>query len=207
MPLHHTGYHHGNLRAAMTQAALDLARTGGPSAVTVRGVARRAGVTPPAAYRHFATLDELQDVVKERALGALSERLETCCGPGAGEAGPAGPSDPAANATTVIRALAETYTTFAREQPGLFAVLCHGGVAPVQALALRWFGDRLDALLEAGVLTAERRPGLDLALWSVVHGLAVLMVDGPLRAVPRSEQQTRLAQVLDVVLAGLPHSP
>ena len=49
----------------------------------------------------------------------------------------------------------------------------------------------------------DLRPGADLALWSVVHSLAGLMADGALRAQPEAEQRARLAQVLDVVVAGL----
>ena len=100
--------------------------------------------------------------------------------------------------------LSESYTAFAREQPGLFAVLCHGRVAPPDALASRRFGVRPDTLLEAGVRTADPRPGLDLARWSVVPGLAVLTAHGPLRATPHTERRSCPAHVLNVVRAGGP---
>jgi hypothetical protein len=80
MPTHRSSYHYGNLRAALTDAALDLARHGGPAAVTVRGVARSVGVTPPAAYRHFAELEELLTATKNRALTLLAEGVDAALG-------------------------------------------------------------------------------------------------------------------------------
>lgn len=80
MPTHRSSYHYGNLRAALADAALDLARRGGPAAVTVRGVARSVGVTPPAAYRHFAEVEELLAVTKDRALTLLAEGVDAALG-------------------------------------------------------------------------------------------------------------------------------
>ena len=48
------GYHHGNLRQALVDAGVELARTGGPNAVLLRAAARQVGVSHNAAYRHFA---------------------------------------------------------------------------------------------------------------------------------------------------------
>ena len=54
-----TGYHHGDLRTALIDAGLHLTRTGGPDALTIREATRRVGVSPNAAYRHFADRDAL----------------------------------------------------------------------------------------------------------------------------------------------------
>src|SRR4051794_6031513 len=65
-------YHHGDLRNALVSAAADLAERGGPDAVTVRAAARAAGVTPTAAYRHFAGHAELLDAAKHEALERMA---------------------------------------------------------------------------------------------------------------------------------------
>lgn len=69
-------YHHGHLRDALVTAGLELARQGGAQAVTLRAVTRAAGVSPAAAYRHFADLDELLSAVGARALRALALAIE-----------------------------------------------------------------------------------------------------------------------------------
>ena len=61
-------YHHGDLRHALIEAAVELAHEGGPGAIVLREAARRVGVSPNAAYRHF---DSLPDLVVQVALVAL----------------------------------------------------------------------------------------------------------------------------------------
>src|SRR3954454_2698218 len=65
-------YHHGDLRQALLDAGIALARDGGPDAVVLREATRRAGVVPNAAYRHFASRDELLHAVRASALAALA---------------------------------------------------------------------------------------------------------------------------------------
>ena len=69
-----TPYHHGNLRDALVEAAVDVVREGGPEALSLRELARRVGVSHAAAYRHFADREALVDVVAERALEGLVSR-------------------------------------------------------------------------------------------------------------------------------------
>jgi AcrR family transcriptional regulator len=61
------GYHHGDLRNALVAAAAELAAKGGPQSVTIRAAAREVGVTPTAAYRHFAGHEDLLNAAKECA--------------------------------------------------------------------------------------------------------------------------------------------
>src|SRR5258708_508524 len=70
-----TTYHHGDLRNALIESAVELARTEGPDAVVLREVSRRVGVTAAAAYRHFGTLVDLLEEVKDRALVSLAEHI------------------------------------------------------------------------------------------------------------------------------------
>src|SRR5215472_17309598 len=70
-------YRHGDLRRALLEAGLALARDGGPDAVVLREATRRAGVVPNAAYRHFANRHALLQAVRAAALSALAVAMET----------------------------------------------------------------------------------------------------------------------------------
>src|ERR1700756_3529192 len=69
-------YHHGDLRRTLLEAGIDLARSGGPEAVTLREATRRAGVVPNAAYRHFGSQQDLLHAVRSAALSALAVAME-----------------------------------------------------------------------------------------------------------------------------------
>ena len=185
MPAYRSSYHYGNLRAALTDAALDLARHGGPAAVTVRGVARSVGVTPPAAYRHFAEAEELLTATRDRALTLLAEGVDAAIGSvPAGCGGAEG-----AVAAASLRAVAEAYIGFAKSQPGLFAMACHGSAQTVRTLIT----DCLDPFLDT---LSAHSPGMVFALWSAVHALAVLAAEGAVYDVSPDE-------VLDTVLGWI----
>jgi AcrR family transcriptional regulator len=68
-------YRHGDLRRALLDAGIALARDGGPDAVVLREATRRAGVVPNAAYRHFASRDELLQAVRSAALANLAAAM------------------------------------------------------------------------------------------------------------------------------------
>lgn len=225
MPTYRSSYHYGNLRAALADAALDLARRGGPAAVTVRGVARSVGVTPPAAYRHFAEVEELLGVTKSRALALLAERVDAALGKVAlvdecAKDCAAGPSYGAAGreasgagaslidgvapreysiaaAAACLRTAAEAYVDFAKSSPGLFAMACHGSPDAIRLLVTDRVGPFLAAL-------SARRPGMVFALWSAVHALAVLAAEGASRDAPRDlSRDVSQDEVLDTVLAWI----
>src|SRR4051812_30793510 len=109
-------YRHGNLRRALIDAGIALARERGPGGVILREATRRAGVAPNAAYRHFANHSDLLAAVKEEALAAVAAsmqaRLDTV-------AKRALVSD-AALARARVRAVGEGYLRFALKEPGLF---------------------------------------------------------------------------------------
>ena len=188
----------------MTEATAMAAR-GGPDAVVLREVARRVGVSATAAYRHFAGQQALQHAVKEAALAQLAEHMRE-----AAAALPAdGRGDPAQVAAQRLVAIGAAYFEFALDQEGLFRCFCMG--LPVAADA-GWdndepaFGvltDLLDDLVSAGAMAADRGPGTDIAVWSAVHGLAMLCLDGPLAALPRAEKEGMLAVTTAMVLHGI----
>lgn len=62
--------------------------------------------------------------------------------------------------------------------------------------------DALDDMVTAGALAQERRPFSDIAAWSAVHGLAILLLDGPLRPLDALQQAAAINRLLDIVSAG-----
>jgi AcrR family transcriptional regulator len=183
----------GAVRDGLIAAGLELARTGGPDAVVLREATRMVGVVPNAAYRHFADRDELLAAVCAAAMRELATRMA------AGVARVRGKRGDAAAALRRLRAIGLAYLEFAREEPGLFATAfavpqqhtygAPDGEAGQERTPLGHLRAALDELVEAGVLQPRRRDGIEYPIWSAVHGLAVLVGQGPLRAVPDAARQ------------------
>lgn len=198
-------YHHGDLRNALIEAGKELAATGGPEAVTVRAAAKAVGVTPTAAYRHFASHADLVDAVKATAVARLAERMD------AAMAKVSGP-DPVTTATMRLKATGEAYLKFATEDTGSFMVAFNRGLQhepdPAQFLANREtaFGrltEALDELVRVGYLSPEARVNAEFVAWSVVHGLANLTLFGPLSAMPADEYDALIDKSLCAIIDGL----
>ncbi|MDQ1526239.1 MAG: hypothetical protein QOG18_852 [Microbacteriaceae bacterium] len=201
-------YRHGDLRDALVQVGLELARVGGPDAVVLRQATREAGVSPNAAYRHFADRNALLQAVSDAALGLAADRIEAelAAAPVAG--------DPATRAREMLRAVGAGYIHFAREEPGLFRTAFsvpdnlqnaasatkagRGGQTPFELV-----GAALDALVAADVLPRSRRQNAEFLAWSAVHGLGMLVIDGPLRGLTDQMVDDATARLLDMVDRGL----
>jgi AcrR family transcriptional regulator len=206
-------YHHGDLRNAMRESAVELARAGGPEAVVLREVARRVGVSATAAYRHFSDAEALLEEVKQASLAVLADAVAAAAGAVPAE------GDPGDVAVARLRAAANAYLDFAIDQAGLFlTAFCHTtvpgegrdgepstGTEPfTETDAFLALGALLDEAVAAGRMPAERRPGADIAAWSMVHGLAVLLVGGPLERHLSAEERAFVRErTLDVVIRGL----
>lgn len=109
-----TNYHHGDLRTALIDAATDTIEELGPSGLTIREVAKRAGVSHAAPYRHFASKDELILAVVERGFGLLQDTMQQAR-EGAGE-----------GALEQFAASGEAYFSFARRYPTYYRVMFSG---------------------------------------------------------------------------------
>ena len=174
----------GDVRAGLVAAGLELARAGGPDAVVLREATRSVGVVPNAAYRHFADRDELLAEVCTAAMRELADRMTAEIALIRGKRG-----NPEA-ARRRLGAIGSAYLKFAREEPGLFATAFalpqqhayNEGRTPLGILRAA-----LDELVEAGALDPHRREGIEYPIWSIVHGTAVLTVQGPLRDAPDAE--------------------
>jgi AcrR family transcriptional regulator len=201
-------YRHGDLRRALVDAGIELARGGGPGAVVLREATRRAGVVPNAAYRHFASRQALLQAVRSAALSALAIAMETEL------AAPRRVENETDFARASLRAIGTGYLRFARTEPGLFRTAFavpgaardggdpdkagNSGLDPFELL-----GAALDRLVAAGVLPLARRPGAEYLAWSAVHGLAMLVIDGPLRDLPAVQADAVSQRLLDMVEKGL----
>lgn len=207
-PAARSTYRHGDLRRALLDAGVELARQGGPAAVVLREATRRAGVAPNAAYRHFANRQDLLNAVRAAAVAAVAEAMEAelarvpCTG------------TPAEQAHARVRAVGAGYLRFAHAETGLFRTAFgdlfgldlrpdpskegRTGRNPFQHLSAA-----LDDLVTAGVLPPERRPGAEYLAWSTVHGMALLSIDGPLRGTPPAMLEQLGQRLLDMVERGL----
>ena len=192
-------YHHGDLRTALVAAGVRAARAGGPDAVRLNRLAAEVGVSASAAYRHFPDgLTELLVAVGDVGRAELAERLTTRVQ--AVEQA----VDPGVTATQRFRASGRAYVEYVTEQPGLFQVSCRydrGRVEGADPHAL--LEERLDDLVRTGRLPAERRPWASTAAWATVHGLALLLTEGPLRRLPAEQRRLAVERALDTVERGL----
>lgn len=189
-------YHHGDLREALLKASLALLHEPGGSELTLREVARRAGVSHTAPYRHFRDKADLLAAVAEDGFDRLR----------------AGISAAAAKAQRPIERLQNAgiaYIEFAQEHPEHFSVMfgtdLRSDHPSAKAAADRCFGELL--ALVAGCTDDSRaaQPQRTLALiaWSEVHGIADLSLRGQLRFKGKAEMRTfsRLATL--AIVSGL----
>jgi AcrR family transcriptional regulator len=184
-----TGYHHGDLRTALIDAGLALTRTGGPEALTIREATRQAGVSPNAAYRHFADREALLGAVATAIQHRMAARM----------ARRRGPADQ-------LRSVGLGYIKFALDEPGWFAVAFFGAVNPDETASAPPYlalVEALDAMVTAGVLSPERRDGAEWPCWSAVHGFAELALRGPLRHASRRQVDVLAGRTVDDIIAGV----
>ena len=220
-----TRYHHGNLRAALTQAGLELAREGGPDAVAVREASRRAGVSHNAAYRHFPNRDAFLKAVCDQCMNELASLMEELIAIEERTA-KVDPSDMSVEAIRLrLRATGAAYVQFALSEPGLFQTAfsvptgmsyAGGGAGEDRGVEDRGvedppprlgpfglLGKQLDDLVAAGGLTPARRDNADFAAWAAVHGLSMLLLAGPLRELPDAKRAAVLERIQEIFERGV----
>jgi AcrR family transcriptional regulator len=188
-------YHHGDLARALAGTATALVAERGLEACTLREVARRAGVSPAAAYHHYRDRADLLVAVASVAFTRLTESVRDAVA----RAG----ADPVDG----LVAMARGYLRFALAEPELFrAALGRGspldrGVddAGLYDLLQRQIG----LLVTAGALPPEARAGADLAVWTTVHGLAQLILDGAVDLGPGADPADTCDRLVRGVLRGL----
>ena len=164
-------YHHGDLRAAVLEAALTRLDQGSLEGLSLREVARDVGVSATAIYRHFPDKDALLDALALEASERMGARqMAASAAAGGGFAG--------------FNACGMAYVEFALAIPALFRLMIsrtqlgdQGPDGAEASTAMRFLRQSIDAIAPPGS-TARQRQALALHAWSLVHGLSVLMLDG-----------------------------
>jgi len=177
-------YHHGDLRAALVTAALALLEAG-ETAPSLREVARAAGVSAMAPYRHFADRAALLAAVADEGFAALRTRLLD--------------ADDAPESREALIAQGRAYVDFALAHPALFRLMFShekaGGV-PEDETAYTVLANRV------AQLAPDRAEAATLAAWGLVHGLATLLLDAKLDALHRSGVDATLDLLVDGMMSG-----
>ncbi|KAB7622661.1 TetR/AcrR family transcriptional regulator [Alkalilimnicola sp. S0819] len=176
-------YHHGNLRAALIDAALDLLRTAGLEGLSLRAVARGAGVSQTAPYSHFSDKRALLAAVAEtgfqQLVSAMRAEAASCT-----------------RAETRLARLGKGYVRFALKEPALFRLMFGselGDIGDFPALG-KVAGQAYDQLRQSVSTLMEGAPAAQhnaecVAAWSLVHGLAVLLMDGRIAQPAETREQ------------------
>jgi AcrR family transcriptional regulator len=169
------GYHHGNLREALIQAALDLIASKGPAGFTFAEAARSAGVSPAAPYRHFRDRDALMADVARQGFDRFEAFLTTAW------------NDGRPDTMTALGNLGKAYLAFARTEAAYYSAMFEAGVPFEDHPELRQASDRAFAIVRAAAeavcatLPPEKRPPalmVALHIWSLSHGIASLFARG-----------------------------
>lgn len=168
-------YHHGDLRRALVDAALQLVVDSGAKGLTLREAARQVGVSHAAVYRHFADKTELLRAVALEGVIGMRDAMQAAI---------TGVDDP----VEAFRAFGVAYVMYAVEHPGHFRVMygaevdCDTGpLAEAKEEKMGMLIAGVEACQRAGVFTPGPPEPFAVVAWSLVHGLATLLVDGVLQ--------------------------
>lgn len=162
-------YHHGDLRNTLLEVADQLIDEGDAGAFSLREVARRAGVSAPAAYRHFSDKQALLAAVAQKGFEDFGRAL----------------SEAVAAAGDPLAAMGQAYVRFAVARPGRFRLMYGPTIAErgrYPELQAAWMAasEAMRAALMARSPSAPDAAVTSLKLWCMVHGLSQLLLDGML---------------------------
>lgn len=194
------GYHHGNLRQALIDAALELIELRGPTGFTLSEAAKQAGVTPAAVYRHF---EGREDLIAEGAMQGyevFADLMEFAYTSGQ-------PS-----ALKAFEATGRAYLAFARKYPGHYIAMFESGISVNRTPELAAVANRANGVLEKAAddlsqhIPADKRPPASMFsahIWALSHGVVELFArNSPGRASPYSPDDL-LESGIGIYLRGL----
>jgi AcrR family transcriptional regulator len=202
-----------SLGELLIEAAVALAREGGPDALVLREAARRVGVSHNAAYRHFANREDLLRAVADQAraelAGTMRQRLA--------EVDPADRSVEAAKRRLHLAGMA--YVQFATAEPGLFRTAFTGPgltakdahhpptagvlVSEDELGPFELLQRQIEQLVQAAQLPPRARRYASLVAWAAMHGLSMLALDGQLDRLSDKERDEVVDRLVRMVDAGL----
>ena len=196
-----TAYHHGDLRPALLQASLALIEEGGIGALSLREVARKAGVSHNAPYHHFKDRGSLLAALAEDGFGTLAREMAA--------ARAAAPDSQAR-----LEACGQAYVRFALRSPARFRLMFRpeltgpdeqAAVAVSARGALDTLAGAIAEAQAAGLAPAGDLEPMVLTCWAAVHGVASLWLDGPLMRAQRTfaPSTDKLMAMVPATLASL----
>jgi AcrR family transcriptional regulator len=188
-------YHHGDLRAALVRAALDLLDESGETELSLRAVARRAGVSPAAPYRHYADREALASAVAAVGYRELAERLAA--------------AHPMPSTPNELARVAIAYVEFALERPALFRIMfgepCDRD-SDERVAATAAVSAYVRGIVERTFPNADA-DAMATAVWALVHGLAFLHLDGKLDTTSPALVSQRVSDAIHALLAASTPGP
>lgn len=187
-----SSYHHGDLRVVLLTTAMQMLEHGEP--FSLRAVARRAGVSPTAPYRHFADREALESALAAEGLRDLKADLME------GRTMPSTVSD--------LAELGVAYVGFALRRPALFRLMFGHECDDTNDQRVRAAAElhELLALVMANVFPSADAAALATAGWALAHGLAFLHLDGKLTATTPEEAATRVRSSFEAIFSARPSS-
>jgi AcrR family transcriptional regulator len=199
-PEHRDTYHHGDLKRALTQAALGLVQEKGPKGFTLREVARRAGVSTAAPYRHFADKSQLLAAVATLGFVQLHETLSATAAQ-------------AADLTQQVLDMGGAYVRWAVTHPDYYQVMFGSELdksdnPDLLTAGARAFDDLLDTIVRcqhSSLLPVGDPQEVAGPIWSLLHGVATLTIGSDFRHVGiREDPQALVERALRALLFGDP---
>ncbi|MEY9846447.1 TetR/AcrR family transcriptional regulator [Streptacidiphilus sp. MAP5-3] len=195
MPQPTSSYHHGDLRAACLRAARELLEEDGSAGLSLRAVARRAGVSATAPYRHYADRDALVSAVAAEGYRELADALA------AAHPSPATPDE--------LATVAVAYVRFGLERPALFRVMFAEPCDPSneERVAATAAISQYVRDIVHGVFPGSDPEALSTAVWALVHGLAFLHLDGKLDSATPEVVADQVRGAVQAILAASMAAP
>lgn len=182
-----SGYHHGNLRSTLLATAMGMLEAG--DSFSLRAIAREAGVSPTAPYRHFSDRDALESALAAQGLRDLKADLTR------GDSPPESADD--------LGELAVAYVDFALRRPALFRLMFSNACEEGNEERAQAASDIQDLLVlaMARIFPHGDAQALASASWAFAHGMAYLYTDGKLPAESREDVANHVRTAFTAVLS------
>jgi AcrR family transcriptional regulator len=167
-------YHHGDLRQALLDAGLWILRVEGPQSLSLRAVARRAGVSQTAPYRHFADRRALVAAIAQDGFSRMGDAMQRAAQGGE-------------TPRLALKNVARAYVDFAHEYPAEYRVMFGPEVSDKDGLddlratggaVLGFVTAAIDGLQRGGLIGPGDPARIAVATWAMLHGLVMLSLDG-----------------------------
>lgn len=196
-----SGYHHGNLKETLLDAAETLIAARGPSSLSLSELARMAGVSPAAIYRHFSALDVLIGAVAKRGFELFTERLRMA-------------NAAAGEGLEGFGSMGDAYLAFAQARPGAYAAMfsapvssASGDVAEAGSAAFNALAEGLSSALKEQGIESGASFSLAIKIWAMAHGIATLTGTGRLSPAIGTTPQAMLREGVAALLSAARQTP